>query len=155
MHGQDLHHNAFNQGPKAEDHQPGVPALKLDHHQVFMATEVFRNEAQRIVGKSLGDDRWQSQRHIAAIWIKCALGAAMILGVMRLAVQCTLGKHMIGELHQHLQVGAWFAAFARHLNRESGEVRQIMAHAIYNKCRMVVRDRKGHLIKVRPSVAIR
>ena len=120
-----------------------------------MATEVFRHEAQRVIAKSLDYDPWQSQRQIVAIWIKCALGAAMIVGVMRLAVQCTLGKHMIGELHRHLQIGVRFAAFARHHDRESGEVRQVMGHATRSKRRMFVRDGQGHLLIVKPPVAIR
>ena len=48
-----------------------------------------------------------------AIRIKGALPAAMVVGVMRLAVKCTLGEHMIGELHLHLQIGARWVALVR------------------------------------------
>ena len=69
----------------------------------------------------------------------------MINCVMRLAVQRTLGRDVIGKLDQNIQMGARCASFARDDNRKSVEMAHVVRHTTDDKRGMAIWQRQMHL----------
>ena len=69
----------------------------------------------------------------------------MINSVMRLVVQRTFGRDVVGKLDLNLQVRAWLAAFARNGNHAGVEMAHVVGHATDDKRGVAIWQRQMHL----------
>ena len=155
MRGQNFHHDTVSQRLKTEHYRPGFAVLKLDHHQIFVAAEILRNEAECIVCEGLRYDIGKAQRHVVPGLIECAARTIVVEGIMPLIMQRALGENVVGKLHQNIQVGIWIASFSRDHNGKGVEMGHAICHAIDRERGMGFWDRQRHPQQAGPSVAHR